>query len=68
MEQQIFIPSEYKDIKLIPKAIVDNDPKKLKEKVEKFKRTHRVIEEKQRCTNVIILFYIDEDNKEDIER
>jgi hypothetical protein len=63
MEQLTFNPEEYKDIKLIPKAIVDNDPQKLKEKAEKFKRTHRVMEEKQRCSNVIILFYVDEEDR-----
>jgi hypothetical protein len=63
MEQQTFIPAEYTEIKLIPKAIVDNDPKKLKEKAEQFKKKHRVIEVKQRCPNVIILFYVDEEDR-----
>jgi hypothetical protein len=62
MEQLTFNPEEFKELKPKAKFIVDNNPKKLDEKAKAFRRAHRVIEVKQRCSNVIILFYVDDEN------
>jgi hypothetical protein len=62
MEQETFNPEEFKESNPKAKFIVGKDAKEVDSKISFFEKTHRVVDIKQQCETVAILFYVDDEN------
>jgi hypothetical protein len=63
MEQQTFNPEGFKEVKPKVKILIGKDASEVDSKITMFEKTHRVVDIKQQCETVAIMFYVDDEEE-----